>query len=263
MDWDSVLEGTGRPGWLGMLMLLLCQKRSTSSLILTSQVRKSNFPRRRGGRLLFCLFGGPCFFCGKSLRVWKDEEENQVNHQGYMTFFCQSWPIGAYPGYRGWGGSLFSLWKGIWTYSEDLPIDFISKASKQLANPPISPPFHVAADLSLAPRWGKGFRHTFGWNTSFPTFLAPGLSSVSFNRNQGEKPKGRLKGKAKVQAMMLIIANTLVFESPFFLGTLYLNHHHMLANVSLFFVEGENSWYIHSVSSPTSIWGNLQRDTFI
>lgn len=155
------------------------------------------------------------------------------------------------------------LWKGIWTYSEDLPIDFISKASKQLANPPISPPFHVAADLSLAPRWGKGFRHTFGWNTSFPTFLAPGLSSVSFNRNQGEKPKGRLKGKAKVQAMMLIIANTLVFESPFFLGTLYLNHHHMLANVSLFFVEGENSWYIHSVSSPTSIWGNLQRDTFI
>lgn len=153
MDWDSVLEGTGRPGWLGMLMLLLCQKRSTSSLILTSQVRKSNFPRRRGGRLLFCLFGGPCFFLWEiteSLKGWRRKPGKSPGiHDIFLPIManrCLSWLPRV-----GWFAILRNpLWKGIWTYSEDLPIDFISKASKQLANPPISPPFHVAADLSLA-----------------------------------------------------------------------------------------------------------------
>lgn len=66
--------GDWRPGWLGMLMLLLCQKRSTSSLILTSQVR-FELSASPWGRLLFCLFGGPCFFgVGNH---WKDEEKTR------------------------------------------------------------------------------------------------------------------------------------------------------------------------------------------
>lgn len=64
--------------------------------------------------------------------------------------------------------------------------------------------------------------------------------------------------------MMLTIANMLIFESsPFFGHFLFEPSPHACKSV-VFFVEGENSWYIRPVSSPTStISGNFQTDAFI
>lgn len=83
MGWDSVLDDWRGPGELGMLMLLLCQKRSTSSLILTSQVRLELSASPVGD---FCFVWRAVFFLGWEIteRIFR---KNQVNHQGCMTFF--------------------------------------------------------------------------------------------------------------------------------------------------------------------------------